>query len=59
MATIETTIERDRDLTVHTVTGELTPEEILAKLDDYFKGEPTSRILWDATKATWSGVDFV
>lgn len=56
MAEIETSIDYQLDLTVHTVSGDLTSQEILDKLEIYYQGRPTTLILWDLTNATWSGI---
>lgn len=51
MADIATTIDRDRDLTVRTVKGEVTAQELMDALAEYYAGEPTRNILWDFTEA--------
>ena len=56
MPKIETSIDYQLDLTVHTVSGNVTAQEILDKLDIYYQDKPTSLILWDFTNATWSGI---
>ena len=56
MSKIETSIDYRLDLTVHTVFGDLTSQEILDKLETYYQGRPTTLILWDFTNATWSGI---
>ncbi len=56
MAEIETSIDYQFDLTVHIVSGDLTSQEILYKLETYYQGRPTTMILWDFTNATWSGI---
>ena len=56
MPKIETSIDYQLDLTVHTVSGNVTAQEILDKLDIYYQGKPTLLILWDFTNATWSGI---
>ena len=56
MAEIETSIDYQLDLTVHTVSGDLTSQEILDKLETYYQGRPTQLILWDFINTTWSGI---
>jgi len=56
MAEIETSIDYQLDLTVHTVSGNLTSQEIQDKLEIYYQGRPTQLILWDFMNATWSGI---
>jgi hypothetical protein len=51
MAEIVTTVDRDRDLTLRTVQGEVTAQELLAALASYYAGEPTKNILWDFSEA--------
>lgn len=53
MGQIETTIDRDADLTVRTVAGEVTAEELLDALATYRAGEVTRYILWDCHEASW------
>jgi len=52
MAEIDTSINYDLDMTVHIVTGNITPKEFLDKLETYYQGNPTSLILWDFTNAS-------
>lgn len=51
MAEIVTTIDRERDLTVQTVKGEVTVKEVLNALAAYYASEPTKYILWDFSEA--------
>ena len=51
MATIETSIDIDRQLTIHTVTGEVLSDEIAHKIKSYNESGPTKFILWDFSKA--------
>jgi hypothetical protein len=51
MGTIETTIDPDRDLTIHTVTGEISAGEIRCRIRSYYDGEVTSLLLWDFSAA--------
>ena len=52
MAEIDTSINYELDLTVHTVSGNITPQEFLSKLETYYQGKSTSLILWDFTNAS-------
>jgi hypothetical protein len=56
MAEIETSIDYQLNLTVHTVSGNLSSQELLDKLETYYQGRPTQLILWDFMDATWSGI---
>jgi hypothetical protein len=51
MGAIDVTIDRDADLTVLTVTGPTSADEIRGAIDRYFEREPTSGILWDFREA--------
>jgi hypothetical protein len=51
MATIDTTIDIDRRLTIHTVAGEVSPDEISLKIKTYSESGPTDFVLWDFSKA--------
>jgi hypothetical protein len=53
---IETTIDRAADLTVHTVSGDVTAPEIVDALHRYFAGVPTKYILWDLCEADLTGL---
>jgi hypothetical protein len=52
MAIIDTSIDIDRQLTIHTVTGEVLPEEVSVKIKTYNESGPTKFILWDFSQAT-------
>ena len=56
MGTIETSTDYESDLTVHTARGEVTGEEILERLEQYFEGRTTSRIIWDFSEALLHGM---
>lgn len=53
MCEIKTSIDNQRDLIIHVVSGELTPQEMLNKLEFHHQRTPTKQILWDLTKGTW------
>ncbi len=49
-----TRLDRPRQLTVHEMTGEVSPEEIRETIRSYYKiPEPTLDILWDLRLADW------
>ena len=52
MGEIETFLDKQKDITVHTVTGEITAEELILKIEEYYSGESTKSILWDFTEAS-------
>lgn len=51
MAVFQTSIDYQNNLSIHTVTGEVTAQEILQKLEAYFAGEPTMLVLWNFSEA--------
>jgi hypothetical protein len=46
MAVIETTVDQQNDLSVFTVNGELTADEIIQKVEEYYLKHPTKLVLW-------------
>jgi hypothetical protein len=46
-ATIDATVDRDREMTTVTVTGEVTGSDIRSHVVAFLTGTPTSRVLWD------------
>ena len=51
MSTIDTLIDIKRQLTIHTITGEVLPEEISNKIKTYSESGPTEFVLWDFSNA--------
>jgi hypothetical protein len=51
MGTIETHIDPEKDLTIHTASGELSADEILRKIHSYYEGVVTQLLMWDLTGA--------
>lgn len=51
MGEIQTRIDFEKDLTVNSVSGEITAAEVRAKIVEYYEGEVTGSILWDFSKA--------
>ena len=47
MGTITTSQDLDSALTIHTVEGEVTFDQILTKIREYNSGEVTLKTLWD------------
>ena len=52
MASIETSIDLTRQLTIHTVTGEITFAEIVEAVVKYYQGSITQLLLWDFSHAS-------
>jgi hypothetical protein len=53
---IKITKDEDRDLTRHDVTGPVSEEEMYDALENFYKGEPTTLLLWDMSQADVSQV---
>jgi hypothetical protein len=51
MGTIETQIDLERDLTIHTASGEISADEILRRIRSYYEGEVTRLLMWDLSDA--------
>lgn len=56
MATFETVVDREEDLTTVRVRGEVTADEIAAHARRYLEEGPTSKVLWDYREAEGSGI---
>jgi glutathionyl-hydroquinone reductase len=54
MTYIETKIDEEKDLTIQTVSGSFTVQDIFDELDRYYAGHATMLILWDITRADLS-----
>ena len=52
MAIISTSIDTDLQLTVQTVTGEVTADEIIHAVKNYYEGVSIKFILWDFSRAS-------
>jgi 2-phospho-L-lactate guanylyltransferase (CobY/MobA/RfbA family) len=46
MAIIETIVDSQSDLSVFTVNGELTADEIIERVEEYYIKHPTKQVLW-------------
>jgi len=51
MGTIETQIDLERDLTIHTASGEISADEILRRIRSYYEGQVTRLLMWDLSDA--------
>ena len=49
MAQIQTSIERERDLTILTLTGPVAAADVVGALRDFYAGPCTAKALWDFT----------
>jgi hypothetical protein len=51
MVPIETSTDYPNDLTIHTVKGDVSAEEIIQRIEEYNSGEITLRVIWDFSDA--------
>jgi hypothetical protein len=56
MCEITTTMDRGADLTVKTIRGVVTAQELVDALTDFYTHEPTLLALWDFSEATLDGL---
>ena len=56
MALIETTVDKNRQLTIQTITGEATFDEIARAIKTYYEGVVTKFVLWDSSQALFDKV---
>jgi hypothetical protein len=52
MAPIETSIDYPNDLTIHTVKGDVSAEEVVQRIEEYHSGRVTLRVIWDFSEAS-------
>ena len=62
MATIETIVDSQNDLSVFTVNGKLTADEIIERVEEYYITHPTKLVLWimgdvDLSAITREGIE--
>lgn len=48
---IETTRNKNQNLTIHVATGQVTEDEIITTLENFYGGESTEQVLWDMSEA--------
>ena len=53
--TITTTIDHDRELTIHAVIGYTYFDETMVTLKQFWEGQPARNELWDFRKANETG----
>ena len=58
---IETTVDDQHDLTIHSCSGSLTEEEFMDAIQSFYKENPTRYVIWDFAKASLADIlsDFV
>jgi hypothetical protein len=57
MASIETSRDYENDLTINTVMGPVTGDEIVRRIVEYHTGEPTKLAIWDFSSADLTRLD--
>ena len=50
---ITTSVDNDKQLTIHTVTGEASFEEGITTLKQFYEDRPTMNTLWDFARRIW------
>ena len=55
---IEITIDSEKQLTTHTVIGEISYEEIMTAVKQLWEGQKTKHVLWDARNGTVANVSY-
>jgi hypothetical protein len=53
---IKITIDKEKDLTIHDVTGPVSEEEMYNALENFYLKEPTKLLLWDMSETDVSHV---
>lgn len=56
MEIIQKLLDPDNNLTIYTVNGEVTVQDIVQKVKAFYAGEPTKLVLWDFTEANLSKI---
>ena len=56
MGKIHRQVDHDLDLTVNTAEGVLTIDEIIDAVKSYLSDNPTSKVLWDFSRADGAGI---
>ena len=61
MASIETVVDSQNDLSIFTVNGALIADEIIERVEEYYTRHPTKQVLWimgevDLTAITSAGI---
>lgn len=56
MGEIQTRVDRKRDLTVQTVSGNVSGDDLILAIREFFAGDKTSHTLWDFRDADLSSL---
>lgn len=53
---ITSTVDRENDLTVITVEGDVTGKELADSVREFYAGNPTDRLVWDFSGASFEKI---
>ena len=53
---IETTVDKQHDLTLHKCSGIVTEEELTNTINSLYEGTPTLNIIWDCSDVSTDGI---
>jgi hypothetical protein len=56
---ITTSVDNEKQLTTHTVTGEVSFEEGMTNLKQFWESQATRKVLWDFRKASFARVSSI
>jgi hypothetical protein len=56
---ITTSVDNDKQLTTHTVIGEISFEEVMTTLRQFWEGQLTISVLWDFRKGSMARFSFI
>ena len=56
---ITTSVYNDKQLTTHTVMGEISFEEVMTTLRQFWEDQPTMNVLWDFRKGSMAQFSFI
>ena len=56
---ITTSIDNDKQLTTHTVMGEISFEEVMTTLRQFWEDQPTMNVLWDFREGSMAQFSFI
>jgi hypothetical protein len=56
---ITTSVDKDKQLTTHKVIGEISFEEVMTTLKQFWEGQLTLKVLWDFRKGSMANFSFI
>ncbi len=57
MSKIESFLDNSSGLTVISISGDVTPKELLKCINHYYKGNRSNLVLWDFSDANFLGIE--